>query len=95
MKDIEFLWTGKCEQGFLKLKCCVSAALVLRGPNWELSFHIATDAYDIVVGVVLGQLEDKKPYVIYYIRKNLTPTKLNYTVTEKEFLAVMHTINKF
>jgi len=43
----------------------------------------------------LVQLEDKKPYAIYYISKNLTPAELNYTVTKKEFLAVMHAINKF
>jgi len=54
MKDVEFLWTGKCEQALFKLKCCVLAALILCGPNWELSFHIAIDASDIVVGVVLG-----------------------------------------
>eukprot|EP00253_Pinus_taeda_P036360 PITA_36360 len=94
-EDVDFLWTGKCEQAFLKLKGCVSSTPVLRGPNWELSFHIATDASDIIVGSVLGQLEDKKPYAIYYISKNLTPTELNYRVTEKEFLSVVHTINKF
>ena len=35
------------------------------------------------------------PYAIYYTSKNLTPTELNYTVTEKEFLVVVHAINKF
>ena len=58
-------------------------------------FHIATDAFDITVGVVLGQLEDMKPYFIYYIRKNVTLAKINYTVTKKEFLAVVHAIKKF
>jgi len=53
------------------------------------------DAFDISIGVVLGQLEDRKPYVIYYIRKNLTLAELNYTVTEKEFLTVVYAINKF
>jgi len=47
------------------------------------------------MGDALGQLEGIKPYVIYYIRKNLTPAKLNYTVTKKYFLAVVHSINKF
>jgi hypothetical protein len=68
---------------------------VLRGPNWKLPFEISSDALDIAIGVVLGQKEDKKPYVIYFIRKNLTLAELNYTVTEKEFLSVIHAINKF
>jgi len=29
MKDVDFLWTGKCEEAFLKLRCCVSATPVL------------------------------------------------------------------
>ena len=35
------------------------------------------------------------PYAIYYTSKNLTPSELNYIVTEKEFLAIVHAINKF
>ena len=35
------------------------------------------------------------PYAIYFISKNLTPTELNYTVTEKDFLAVVYSIYKF
>ena len=31
----------------------------------------------------------------YFISKNLTPAELNYTVTEKEMLAVVHAVNKF
>lgn len=50
---------------------------------------------DMAIGAVPRQKEDQKSYVIYYISKNLTPTELNYTVTEKEFLAVVHTPNKF
>jgi hypothetical protein len=47
------------------------------------------------IGVVLGQKENLLTYVIYFISKNLAPTELNYTVTEKEFLAVVYAINKF
>jgi len=67
----------------------------LRGPNWSLPFHISSDASDLAIGVALGKEENKKSYAIYYISKNLSSAELNYTVTEKEFLAVIFAINKF
>lgn len=73
----------------------MSIAPVLRGPNWDLPFQISSYASDIAIGSVLGQEEDKKPYAIYYISKKLSPAELNYTITEKEFLAVIHAANKF
>jgi len=76
------------------LKTRIFEEPILRGPNWKLPFHISTDASDTALGVVLGQ-KYLVPYSIYYTSKNLTPTKLNYTVIEKEFLVVVHAINKF
>jgi hypothetical protein len=70
-------------------------APILRGPNWDLPFHISIDSFDTAIGGVLGNKEDQWSYVIYFVRKNLSPAELNYTVTEKEFLAVVHAINKF
>ena len=70
-------------------------APILRRPNWSLPFHISTDASDTALGGVLGQKENQQNYAIYFTSKNLTPPELNYTVTEKEFLAVVHSINKF
>jgi hypothetical protein len=61
----------------------ISTAPMLRGPNWKIPFHISTDASDIAIGIFLRQEEDKKPYAIYFISKNLTPVELNYTITEK------------
>eukprot|EP00253_Pinus_taeda_P033154 PITA_33154 len=77
------------------LKKLVSTAPVLQGQNWEFPFQISSDASDTAIGAVLGKEEDKKPYAIYYISKNLFPAELNYTVTEREFLAMIHAINKF
>jgi len=67
----------------------------LRGPNWSLPFHISFDASHTTVGATLGQEEHNQSYAIYFISKNLSPTELNYTVTEKEFLVVTFSINKF
>ena len=70
-------------------------APVLRGLNWSLPFHISSDASDLAIGIDLGQEENKQSYDIYYISKNLSSAKLNYTITKKEFLAVIFAINKF
>ena len=68
---------------------------ILRGPNWVLPFYIHTDASNKAIGAALGQVEEKLPYAIYFVSKNLSKAELNYTVTEKELLAVVHSLNKF
>eukprot|EP00253_Pinus_taeda_P031339 PITA_31339 len=93
-KDCEFKWDPDFQSAFETLKTRISEAPILRGPNWKLPFHISTDASDKALGAVLGQ-KDLVPYAIYYTSKSLTSTELNYTVTEKEFLAVFHATNKF
>lgn len=80
---------------FEHLKQKLSKPPILRGPNWSLPFHISMDASDSALGAILGQKENQVHCAIYFISKNLTPTKLNYIVTEKEFLAMVHAANKF
>ena len=93
-KDYEFSWNPDCQLAFETLKEKISEAPILRGPNLRLPFHISIDALDTTLVAVLGK-KDLTPYAIYYTSKNLTLTKLNYTMTEKEFLVVVHAINKF
>ena len=93
-KDCEFSWDSECQVAFETLKKKIFEAPILKGPNWKLPFHISTDASDSTLGAVLGQ-KNLTLYAIYYTNKNLTLAELNYIVTEKEFLAVIHAINKF
>lgn len=81
-KDCEFIWNFDCQKYFETLKENISEEFILRGPNWSLHFHISIDALDTALGVVLGQ-------------KYLTLVELNYTITQNEFLVVVHAINKF
>lgn len=94
-KDVEFHWDPLCQIAFEILKHKLSIAPILRGPNWSLPFHICTDASDIALGVVFAQRENQVPYAIYFVNKNLSPAEMNYKVTEKKFLAIVHAINKF
>jgi len=89
------LWTAQCEEAFVKLKNLLTSAPVIQPPDWSLPFEIMCDASDYVVGAVLEQKKDKKPYVIYYASKTLNSAQINYTTTEKELLAVVFACDKF
>ena len=94
-KDVPFAWSQACEAAFDKLKTMLVSPPIMRSPNWNLPFEIMCDASDYAIGVVLGQREDKKAFVIYYASKNLDSAQENYTATEKEFLAVVFALEKF
>ena len=94
-KDVEFQWTKSCQSAFEVLKAKLSVAPIPRGPNWSLPFHISIDASDTNIGGFLGQKEGQSSYAIYFVSKKLAPAKMNYTITEKEFLAIVYAINKF
>jgi hypothetical protein len=94
-KDNIFEWTKHYEEAFVKLRNLLTSAPVIQPPNWSLPFEIMCDASDYVVGAILGQRKDKKPYVIYYASKTLNSAQMNYTTTEKELLVVVFTCEKF
>jgi len=53
------------------------------------------DVSDYAIGVVLGQCVDKKAHVIYYASHTLNDAQLNYTMIEKEFLAMIFGFKRF
>ena len=67
----------------------------MRAPDWHLPSEVMCDASDLAVGVVLGQRVEGKPYVEYYASKTLNEAQRNYTITEKELLAVVYALDKF
>ncbi|RVW19322.1 Retrovirus-related Pol polyprotein from transposon opus [Vitis vinifera] len=94
-RDAKFEWDDKCQRSFELLKQFLTSAPIVRAPNWELPFEVMCDSSDYAIGVVLGQREDGKPYVIYYASKSLNDAQRNYTTTEKELLAVVYALDKF
>jgi len=94
-KDVPFHFSEECHVAFIKLKEILTFAPVLHPPIWGDPFELMCCASDYAVGVVLAQRVDKKPHVIYYASHTLNDIQLNYTVTEKEFLAVIFALDKF
>jgi RNase H-like domain found in reverse transcriptase len=71
MKDAIFYFNQDCVDAFCRLRDTLISAPILQPPDWNLPFEIMCDASDYVVGAVLGQRKDKKPYAIYYASKTL------------------------
>ncbi|KAL6322464.1 hypothetical protein AAG906_008119 [Vitis piasezkii] len=94
LKDVEFIWTKACQEAFKRLKLLLTTTPIVRPPNWSLLFELMCDASDYAVGVVLGQRENGKPYVVYYASKTLNDAQKNYTTTEKELLVVVFALDK-
>ena len=71
------------------------SAPIIFAPDWSKPFEIMCDASDFAIGAVLGQRIDNKWHVIYNSSRTLNKTQLNYTTTEKKFLAVIFALKKF
>ncbi|XP_075080272.1 uncharacterized protein LOC142165797 [Nicotiana tabacum] len=74
---------------FEELKKRLVTTPMIVAPDWEKPFKLMCDTNDYAVGVVLGQRKDKLIHPIYYASRTLSGAQLNYTVTEKEMLAMV------
>lgn len=93
-KNSRFLWTSRCEESFSKLKKTLATAPILNCPDFTLPFVLQTDASNYGLGAVLSQIDADGEKVIAYLSRSLTKPEKNYSVTEKECLAVLWSIEK-
>ena len=77
------------------MKKALILVLVLQSLNWQQPCEVMCDASNFVVGAVLGQRKEGKPYVLYYASKLLDDAQINYTTIEKELLAIVYAFDKF
>ncbi|XP_075107083.1 uncharacterized protein LOC142180062 [Nicotiana tabacum] len=94
-KDVLFKFDDACLKAFEELKKKLVSALIIVAPDWNEPFELICDASDGAIGTVLGQRRSKMFHSIYYASKTLPPAQINYTVTEKELLAVVWAFDKF
>ncbi|KAJ9561566.1 hypothetical protein OSB04_006726 [Centaurea solstitialis] len=94
-QDHAFDFNEECRIAFNVLKKALVTAPVVVTPDWTKPFEIMCDASDWAVGAILGQRKEKIFHSIYYASKTLNNAKINYTTTEKEFLAVVFAFEKF
>ena len=90
-KTATFVWTEECQKGFQRLKDLLSQAPVLCYPSLTKDFELQTDAIAIGLGAVLEQ----DGHVVAYASRSLTHAERQYSVIERECLAVLYAVKQF
>lgn len=71
-----------------------NTSLILACPDFSRPFVLQTDASDNGLGAAWIQHGSDGDHVIAYVSRSLTATKKKYSVTEKEYLAIVWGIEK-
>eukprot|EP00731_Ephydatia_muelleri_P014287 Em0008g7a len=93
-KDTPFQWTQKSEESFQRLKACLTEAPVLAYPQFDKhasAMVLQTDASNVGLGAVLEQ--DQR--VVGYASRTLTKAEANYSVIQRECLAIVWAMKQF
>lgn len=90
-----FNWTTQCETSFLKLKEALTSEPLLIYPNYDRPFVLTTDASNESIGAVLSQDYNGKDSPICYYSRTLNKAEVNYSVIERELLAIVDACKKF
>ncbi|GFU83896.1 retrovirus-related Pol polyprotein from transposon 297 [Trichonephila clavipes] len=87
----KFILSIEAQKAFDVVKAAITKASVLKFSDFKKPFELFTDASSIGVGAVLNL--EQRPVV--FASRTLRAAERNYTVTERECLAVVWALNKF
>ncbi|CAG2227155.1 unnamed protein product [Mytilus edulis] len=95
-KDIQLSWEKEQEKAFIESKQLLKSALVLVHFDPKKKLILACDASPYGVEAVLShKMDDGSDKPIAYTSRTLTSAEKNYSVLEKESLAIIFGIKKF
>lgn len=92
----EFIWSPACQRAFEDAKLLLSSAPVLAAPKLTSPFVLQVDASHVGAGAALLQADDngvERPVSFY--SKKFNRHQLNYSVIEKEALALVWALKHF
>ena len=91
-----FVWSPKCEEAFCNVKRLLCSAPVLAAPRFDCSFVLHIDASHVGAGAVLMQPDEQGVNrVVSFFSKKFNQYQLNYSVVEKETLALILALQHF
>ena len=94
-KDTKFNFDDSCKAAFEEIKSRLVQAPIMAAPEWDQLFEVMCDASDFAMWAVLGQRKEKIFKAIYYASRTFNEAQENYSITEKEMLAIVFACEKF
>ena len=89
-KDTKFQWSNEAQTAFEELKQKLTSDPVLVFPDFNREFILYTDASDVAIGYILGQMDsDKKEQVVAYGGRSMNSSERKWGITDKEGLALV------
>ena len=91
-----FQWTPECEHAFQSIKDLLTNRPILHSPDFKRPFKLATDASNLGAGAVLLQSDHNDvDHPISYFSRKFNSAQQNYSVVEKELLAIILALQFF
>lgn len=94
-KNVPFVWTPERDAAFQDIKAALVEPPILFSPDFDFPFEIHCNASDVSLGAVLLQSSEGHPHIIAYASRLLAGAERNYSVTEKECLAVLFAVERW
>ena len=94
-KTSAWSWSDEQQRAFEQTKAMLAKETLLWHPDPTLPFVVQCDASDVGVGAVLYQQVGGKRRVVAYYSRLLLDRERRYTVSEKEFLAIVAALKKW
>lgn len=93
-KEQKFFLTDEMKADFDTLKAKLSSPPLLHYPDYDKTFFVITDASKYAIGHIIAQEISGKFVPIRYGGRTLKPPEINYAISEKEALSLVHAIQK-
>ena len=94
-KGNRFRWTVEAQRAFDELKQALTSPPILAMPRDDGDFILDTDAADGCIDAVLSQCQEGVEKVIAFASRSLDKREINYCITRKELLAIVHFLKYF
>lgn len=88
-------WNSAAEEAFSNIKNYLISAPLLSSPDFSVPFSVQCDASQYGAGCVLTQVQNDVEKVIAFASRTFSNLERNYTVLERELLAILFAFEKF